>query len=74
MHPPADIPQPYHRWRANEDMYFRSDTPGSYSGPDYCVACGIIRYPLNARAQKVAEGSCTGSHAGAAAALDAVTL
>jgi len=66
------ISQPCHRWRANEDIDFGSDQ--GYRGPDYCKACGIVRYPLSARAQKVAEAACTGSTAGASQALAEVVL
>lgn len=33
-----DIPQPYHRWAANEDMDVRA-----FSMKDRCLSCGVTR-------------------------------
>jgi hypothetical protein len=59
--PSKEVPRPYHRWRMNEDVSF------GYARGDYCLACGVRRYPvpddLNGEATKVASGPCPGDRA-----------
>ncbi len=53
--PLTDVPQPYHRWKSNED-------PNHTGGLtfDRCLACGVTRFPapLNREAQAKAAGAC----------------
>lgn len=44
-------PKPYHRWRANEDADFPVRS-------DYCLACGVKRWPRDDEQQPIAAGPC----------------
>jgi hypothetical protein len=49
---------PYHRWAINEDPGAPSAWQTSTGRPDYCLACGVVRYPLTRSAQDLAAGPC----------------
>lgn len=44
-------PKPYHRWRSNEDADFNVQG-------DYCLACGVKRWPRDPKQSAIAEGPC----------------
>jgi hypothetical protein len=49
-------PQPYHRWRMNEDPDFE------HLRGDYCLACGVKRFPGDHQPTQIAkaQGPCPG--------------
>jgi hypothetical protein len=54
--PTVAPPQPYHRWRMNEDMSFNA------IAGDYCLACGVKRFPRDDQPIQLAKakGPCPG--------------
>jgi hypothetical protein len=53
-------PAPLHRWAINEDPGAPSQFETSTGRPDYCLTCGVVRWPLSPWAQIIAAGPCPG--------------